>query len=56
MCVTLNRPPSVVACYFHHRLLLNPEQAEMVTDETAAAAGRDNVTEQDTFFLPGEES
>lgn len=31
--------PSVLACYFHHRLLLSPEHAEMVTDDMAAAEG-----------------
>lgn len=34
-----NRLPSVLACYFHHRPLVSPEHAAMVTDETVAAEG-----------------
>lgn len=34
-----NRPPSVLARYFHHRHLVSPEHAEMVTDAMMEGKG-----------------
>lgn len=46
-----NRPPSVLARYFHRRHLVSPEHAEMVTDAmmegkglAQRGAGRDDET------------
>lgn len=55
-----NRPPSVLACYFHHSPLVSPEHAEMVTDEMVAAKGlvwhrTGQRDEAGHFFPPWEE-
>lgn len=56
-----NRLPSVLACYFHHRPLVSPEHAEMVTDEMVAVEDlvwhRTGQRDEAGHFFPhGEES